>query len=273
MMAAAVVAMVSLLIVGNTAAAMSSADHEAATATAGRVLSTEKCSCEGILPKEHVKVPCLCIPQCDHGFQTVTLQHVLGRKGGDTGLQPEVTMASICHDDVGVKLQWRVEDEVIVTENKWCRDGVCKHCGDSVWEVDTVEFYFSASLQDVRQNVSEIDISAVDNGLWPGWINNTNGYAPASNHMMGCGKISVERARTSVGWNANLSIPWELLNVAGTEPRPKVGRINFYRWNYGVFGASPAVGNMSAWTPTKCDGEESCNPPHVPRYFGVARFV
>ena len=162
---------------------------------------------------------------------------------------------------------------MIVTENKWCQDGVCSHCGDSVWEVDTVEFYFSANLHDTNQNVSEIDIGAVSNGLWPGWINNTGGYWPDSNRMMECDKILVQRKTTDSGWNANMSIPWQFLNVASDKARPTVGRVNFYRWNYGVFGASTSTGNMSAWTVTKCDGQVDCNPPHVPKYYGVARFL
>ena len=62
-------------------------------------------------------------------------------------------------------------------------------CHDEVWEADAVEFYMSLQpdLADNHQNVTEIDISALDGGLWGGWINNSDGYLPAQpNPLIPC---------------------------------------------------------------------------------------
>ena len=71
------------------------------------------------------------------------------------------------------------------------------------------------------------------------------------------------------GWGANVTIPWSVY-THGRASRPSAGRVNFYRWDRGLQGGGA---NLSAWSVTQCDGQARCNPPHVPKYFGVARLL
>lgn len=148
----------------------------------------------------------------------------------------------------------------------------CDQCRSQVWQGDAVEFYFSRSLHDTEQNVTELDISPLRGGVWASYINNSDGYQPQGAMPIPCDRIRVLRRRTTEGWDANITVAWPVL--AGIEgPPPQHARVNFYRWDYGIGGTDPTVGNASAWSVTHCDGRKACNPEHVPKYFGVARFL
>ena len=242
------------------------------------------CDCRGLLPAAHVPVPCVCIPDCADGAATLGGFQVVGAHGGaapsSTAAAP--TTARICHGAAGISLRWAVVDANIVTTTPpdspgggGCAGHVCRHCHDNVWEADAVEFYMSLQpdLADSRQNVTEIDVSALDGGLWGGWVNNSDGYLPTQpNHKISpcSAAAAVSQGRFPGGWEANLTIPWSAYGRARGEPRPRVGRLNFYRWDHGLAGGGA---NLSAWSVPSCDGRAACNPPHVPKYFGVARLV
>ena len=181
------------------------------------------------------------------------------------------TAAHVCHSAEGFSVRWSLQDPNIVTAATACAGGVCSHCHDPVWEADAAEFYFTFDMADARQNVTEIDISAAPGGLWGGWINNTFGYDGSSpNILIDCGAAAqVAHTRVAGGWGANVTIPWSVY-THGRASRPSAGRVNFYRWDRGLQGGGA---NLSAWSVTQCDGQARCNPPHVPKYFGVARLL
>lgn len=65
--------------------------------------STPECSCSGVLPPDHVPVPCLCVPQCGDGWAVAGNFTAMARAAGPApGLHPERTMAKMCHDVAGV---------------------------------------------------------------------------------------------------------------------------------------------------------------------------
>ena len=162
-------------------------------------ISTATCSCSGLLPPTHVAVPCLCIPDCTDGFATVDTFHAMkpaSDGGGISGFPTERTSLQICHSVAGIRVEWSFVDANVVTttaDKTQCKDGVCSHCHDDVWEADAAEFYFSRSLSDNRTIVTEVDHSAARGGLWGGWVNNSNGYGPDTpNELIPCTDTVVE---------------------------------------------------------------------------------
>ena len=113
-------------------------------------------------------------------------------------------------------------------------------------------------------------------------------YDSSSPHVLIECAAAAEVAHNPVagGWGANLTIPWSVYTHGGRGADSgmdatdraahragallKAGRINFYRWDHGLAGGGA---NLSAWSVTQCDGHARCNPPHVPKYFGVARLL
>lgn len=243
-------------------------------------ISTATCSCSGLLPPTHVAVPCLCIPDCTDGFATVDTFHAMkpaSDGGGISGFPTERTSLQICHSVAGIRVEWSFVDANVVTttaDKTQCKDGVCSHCHDDVWEADAAEFYFSRSLSDNRTIVTEVDHSAARGGLWGGWVNNSNGYGPDTpNELIPCTDTVVEGPKlTAAGWAVNITVPWSAYGPHGPGGRATTGRINFYRMDHGLPPPLPSFTN-SAWSPTLCDGHKKCNTNHVPKYFGVARFV
>ena len=127
----------------------------------------------------------------------------------------------------GFRLRWSLQDTNIVTTAADCEEGVCNHCHDPVWQADAAEFYFSFDLGDTRQNVTEVDISALPGGLWGGWINNTFGYDGSSpNILIDCSKAAqVAHTRVAGGWGANLTIPWSIYTHGRASPAPDVSTL------------------------------------------------
>ena len=178
----------------------------------GALAAVPVCDCRGLLPAVHVPVPCICIPNCADGEAAIGTFAVVGAHGGAAvpAVPAASTTARICHGATGIDLRWTVVDDNIVTTTPagkpGCTGQVCSHCHDEVWEADAVEFYMSLQpdLADTRQNVTEIDISALDGGLWGGWINNSNGYLPEQPNLLiaPCSAAAtVAHARFPGGWS------------------------------------------------------------------------
>jgi len=199
------------------------------------------------------------------------------------------TEARLCHDQHGIQLQWQLMDQQIVTDN--CGPGrnlTCSQCFDKVWQGDAAEFYLTDNLADMEQSVTEIDVSPMEGGVWAARIHNPTGYRPLSHVQIPCDKLVVSKDRVPGGWNASLSIPWQVL-TNNTAVVPQAWRINFYRMDYSSSNddSMPVVGlpaatasknkhaahTASAWAVTHCDGQKRCNVEHIPKYFGVAVLV
>ena len=74
------------------------------------------CSCAGVLPPDHVAVPCLCIPPCETGAATVSRFTPFAQSG--TGPVPWPAgkfnlSATVCHATAGITLKWSVEDSSV----------------------------------------------------------------------------------------------------------------------------------------------------------------
>ena len=170
----------------------------------GAEVGVGKCSCEGILPASHVKVPCLCIPSCSTGTvaEVTSFTAIHQQGGGAVTPAPHVAprKATICHDVEGLLLKWSITDPHI--QSALCGPGhnqTCNQCRDQVWQGDAAEFYMSETLGDTEQNVTEIDVSPVQGGLWASFINNPSGYFPDSNVPIDCASIKQSTMATRNG--------------------------------------------------------------------------
>ena len=201
------------------------ADGTAPTSHEGQTLdgnTVDNCSCKGILPASHVAVPCLCIPKCGAGaFAHVTSFTAFSQKDGGAVIPAPLVQhrkASICHAPHGIELQWQITDPHVMSGQCGTgRDQPCNQCRDNVWQSDAAEFYMAETLTDTNQNVTEIDVSPLQGGLWASFINNPTGYFPDSSVPIDCSLIVQSTIATSAGWNSNLTIPWKALTQKASE--------------------------------------------------------
>jgi hypothetical protein len=251
-------------------------EYRAATATV-----TNACSSSALLPAGFPTVPCLDIPHCSDAGNSGTVNK-FSVMGTDGGTAPQwisaPTSASVCWDETHIHVNWTATTgERAVQWN--CSGTTAKCCHDKVWEKDAVEFYlaFGANASwDAGagvHNVTEVD-GGPKGGLWQGYINNS-GYRPNQpSYEIPCDDHHTKWEPTvfANGFAGRLHVPWRMVpNAPAPTDLPfSIWRLNFYRWDRGFDPTDPTLGNCSAWSVTYCEGHP-CNPPHVPKFFGVAQ--
>jgi hypothetical protein len=102
-------------------------------------------------------------------------------------------------------------------------------------------------------------------------IINPSGYNPGPDsykNLPDCtaSGVRVHAAIDKAGFTVELKVPFSFLIGPSYKNVPTDWRANFYRWDM-----SPR--NLTAWSPTSCDGVWPCNASHVPKYFGHLKLV
>ena len=194
-------------------------------------------------------LPTLEVPTCPH-VATASGFSLIGF--GSLTAPPQETSASVCWNQTHLRVKWAAASKDVVSNSTKCHD--------KVWTQDAVEFYISPGSQ-TSTNYTEID-SSPRGGLWLGRIVNPSGYDPSAasyKNLPDCTASGV-RLRTALdkaGFTASLDLPFSfLLGTTSYADVPTEWRANFYRWN-------TVPRNLTAWSPTSCDGVWPCNAPHV----------
>jgi hypothetical protein len=203
-------------------------------------------------------LPTVDVPRCPHygkanGFSLIG--------DGDTSTTPQQTDAELCWNETHLDLRWTAFSRQVISNYTQCHD--------TVWMADAVEFYISPGAIS-STNYTEIDSSPMG-GMWLGRIVNPSGYNPGPASYVNLPEcntsgIQLTTSITQEAYSAHLAIPFSFLLGSATKDIPKQWRANFYRWN-------EVPRNLTAWSPTSCDGVSPCNAPHVPKYFGHLKLV
>lgn len=228
--------------------------------------------CDGAGPKPPLpSVPCIEVPGCESGNKAlISGFDVVTPDPNQPNLPPLKTDVSICYSRNGFESTWVLSGKVASDAPNMTT------CHASLWEGDAAEFYIAPSAPGAgtTHRYSEIDVGTQTGGMWLGHMYNPSGFNPdpsSYDHLPNCNTSGILTGSfvESTGWVARLFVPYSFVMPNGFKPNqqiPSVWRANFYRWAY-----SPR--QLTGWHNTSCEGNEPCNAPHIPKYFGVLVLV